>query len=79
MHDGMSIADDDYELCTRVENDEKLRFIPKEMYFGVSGATGGLSDDHDVGSFLTSSVQTLEEKAAEVRGSHYDSYVQILR
>lgn len=43
---------DDYELCARAEN----VVLPKEGYFGVSAATGGLSDDHDVLKFLTHSL-----------------------
>ena len=43
---------DDYELCLRAEN----VFLPAEGYFGISAATGGLADDHDVTSFLTHSL-----------------------
>lgn len=38
-----------YEICTRVENID----LPKNGVFGVSAATGGLADDHDVLSFVT--------------------------
>ena len=69
MHDGVTIMEDAYELCTKVENVPELSFIPKEMYFGVSAATGGLSDDHDVNAFLTYSVVTREEVATKVRAS----------
>ncbi|PAV78272.1 hypothetical protein WR25_17668 [Diploscapter pachys] len=36
-----------YELCMRAEN----IFLPRNGYFGVSAATGGLADDHDVLDF----------------------------
>ncbi len=67
VHDGVSIIEDDYELCARVENHAELYYIPKEAYVGVSAATGGLSDDHDVISFLTYSVLTQEERAVKVK------------
>ena len=35
----MSNKDDDYELCMRAENVQ----LPKEGFFGVSAATGGLA------------------------------------
>ena len=67
VHQGVGLADDDYDLCLKVDKVSVLLQIPKEMYFGVTAATGGLSDDHDVLSFLTSSVITYEQKAAAVR------------
>ena len=44
IHNGMSNNDKDFELCVRSEN----VVLPKNGYFGVSAATGGLADDHDV-------------------------------
>ena len=44
FHNGMSNSDKDFELCMRVEN----VVLPKNGYFGISAATGGLADDHDV-------------------------------
>ncbi|XP_065885525.1 protein ERGIC-53-like isoform X3 [Dysidea avara] len=35
--------------------------IPDEGYFGISAATGGLSDDHDVMSFIGHSLHPLDE------------------
>ena len=35
--------------------------IPDEGYFGISAATGGLSDDHDVMSFIVHSLHPLDE------------------
>ncbi|KAF7637741.1 L-type lectin-like domain-containing protein [Meloidogyne graminicola] len=43
-----------YELCIRVEN----VFLPKAGFFGVSAATGGLADDHDILDFSTFSIFT---------------------
>ncbi|XP_053214591.1 protein ERGIC-53-like [Panonychus citri] len=52
FHSGNSNNEDEYEMCTRVEN----VFLPQRGYFGVSAATGGLADDHDVLKFLTYSL-----------------------
>lgn len=43
-----------YELCIRAEN----IYLPKNGYFGVSAATGGLADDHDVVEFSAYSLFT---------------------
>ena len=52
FHSGMTNNDQDYEMCLRAEN----VVLPKSGYFGISAATGGLADDHDVFHFLTSSL-----------------------
>lgn len=52
FHNGMTQNDQDYEMCLRVENVH----LPKFGYFGLSAATGGLADDHDVYHFLTTSL-----------------------
>ncbi|XP_028155638.1 protein ERGIC-53 [Diabrotica virgifera virgifera] len=52
FHNGRTNSDEDYEMCLRAEN----VVLPKGGYFGVSAATGGLADDHDVIHFLTSSL-----------------------
>lgn len=52
FHSGNSNNEDEYELCIRVEN----VFLPQRGVFGVSAATGGLADDHDVLKFLTTSL-----------------------
>ncbi|KAJ4926047.1 hypothetical protein JOQ06_008231 [Pogonophryne albipinna] len=49
---GFTPDKEDYELCTKVDN----MVLPTEGFFGVSAATGGLADDHDVLSFLTFSL-----------------------
>lgn len=46
IDDGMS-AQPRYQLCMRAEN----IFLPRNGYFGISAATGGLADDHDVLDF----------------------------
>lgn len=52
FHSGMTNNDQDYEMCLRAEN----VVLPKYGYFGISSATGGLADDHDVFHFLTTSL-----------------------
>ncbi|KAL4154289.1 hypothetical protein QTP88_002111 [Uroleucon formosanum] len=52
FHSGNTNNDKDFEICFRSEN----VFLPKNGYFGVSAATGGLADDHDVNHFLTYSI-----------------------
>uniref|UniRef100_A0A3B3XRV5 L-type lectin-like domain-containing protein n=1 Tax=Poecilia mexicana TaxID=48701 RepID=A0A3B3XRV5_9TELE len=48
INNGFTPDKEDYEFCTKVEN----MIIPTEGFFGISAATGGLADDHDVLSFL---------------------------
>lgn len=49
---------EDYEVCAKISDID----LPSNGYFGVSAATGGLADDHDVLKFLTYS---LSEKTAQ--------------
>jgi mannose-binding lectin 1 len=56
IHNGMSNNDKDFEMCIRAEN----VVLPKNGYFGVSAATGGLADDHDVLRFITHSLRSPE-------------------
>ncbi|KAJ9593985.1 hypothetical protein L9F63_014626, partial [Diploptera punctata] len=49
---GMTNNEQDFEVCLRAEN----VILPKHGHFGVSAATGGLADDHDVLHFLTTSL-----------------------
>jgi hypothetical protein len=52
-HSGLNNdAKNNYEICARVEGIT----LPKKGHFGVSAATGGLADDHDVLSFLSYSL-----------------------
>ncbi|XP_055620382.1 protein ERGIC-53 [Toxorhynchites rutilus septentrionalis] len=62
FHNGMTNNDQDYEMCFRAEN----VLLPKNGYFGVSAATGGLADDHDVFHFLTTSLHVPGEIKSEV-------------
>lgn len=48
----MTNNNEDYEMCLRSEG----VVLPKNAYFGLSAATGGLADDHDVYHFLASSL-----------------------
>uniref|UniRef100_A0A8C9YBE6 Lectin, mannose-binding, 1 n=1 Tax=Sander lucioperca TaxID=283035 RepID=A0A8C9YBE6_SANLU len=48
INNGFTPDREDYEFCTKVDN----MIIPSEGFFGISAATGGLADDHDVLSFL---------------------------
>jgi mannose-binding lectin 1 len=52
FHSGNTNNDDEYELCLRAEN----VILPQYGHFGLSGATGGLADDHDALKFLTYSL-----------------------
>lgn len=52
FHNGNTANEQDYEYCLRAEN----VVLPKNGYFGLSAATGGLADDHDVIHFLTNSL-----------------------
>ncbi|VVC36955.1 Concanavalin A-like lectin/glucanase domain,Legume-like lectin [Cinara cedri] len=52
FHSGNTNNEKDFEICFRSEN----VFLPKSGYFGVSAATGGLADDHDIHHFLTHSL-----------------------
>ncbi|KAJ7335257.1 hypothetical protein JRQ81_013198 [Phrynocephalus forsythii] len=49
INNGFTPDKEDYEFCAKVEN----MVLPPYGYFGISAATGGLADDHDVLSFLT--------------------------
>uniref|UniRef100_UPI00398E6AD2 protein ERGIC-53-like isoform X2 n=1 Tax=Pristiophorus japonicus TaxID=55135 RepID=UPI00398E6AD2 len=49
---GMSEFDENYEICTEVRNVN----LASSGYFGVSAATGGVADDHDVLSFIAFSL-----------------------
>lgn len=57
FHNGMTNNDQDYEMCLRAEN---VR-LPPRGYFGLSAATGGLADDHDVYHFLTNSLHSADQ------------------
>lgn len=66
VHEGVSLSEDDYELCAKLEKIPELSWMPSSGYFGVTAATGGLSDDHDVLSFIAHTLEPLEERKEEV-------------
>lgn len=77
FNNGMTQNPDEYELCMRSEN----VVLPPVGYFGVSAATGGLADDHDVYHFLTTSLHQpgklqdlghLPEEAAKLTQEYQD-------
>lgn len=53
----MTNNNEDYEMCLRAEG----VVLPKAAYFGLSAATGGLADDHDVFHFLTTSLHATSQ------------------
>ncbi|XP_015768675.1 PREDICTED: protein ERGIC-53-like [Acropora digitifera] len=64
VHMGMSMKAEDFELCTRLENIA----LGKGGYFGLSAATGGLADDHDVISFITHSLTPPKKDGGSEQG-----------
>ena len=52
---------EDYEVCAKISDID----LPANGYFGVSAATGGLADDHDVLKFLTFSLSDASGKPTE--------------
>ncbi|KAF0301028.1 Protein ERGIC-53 [Amphibalanus amphitrite] len=68
MHNGITNSDKDFELCFRAEN----VVLPENGYFGLSAATGGLADDHDVIKFLTSSLATSPQDIKDERISEQE-------
>ncbi|XP_012275732.1 protein ERGIC-53 [Orussus abietinus] len=63
FHNGMTNAEQDFDICMRAEN----IVLPRYGYFGVSAATGGLADDHDVLHFLTTSLHPPGQIASDGR------------
>ncbi|KPI96370.1 PREDICTED: protein ERGIC-53 [Papilio xuthus] len=61
FHNGMTNNEADYELCFRAENVA----LPRGGYFGLSAATGGLADDHDVIHLLTSSLHSTQQQGGQ--------------
>jgi len=57
----MSNNEKDFEVCMNVENVH----LPKSGFFGVSAATGGLADDHDVLKLSVSSLRSPEMAQAQ--------------
>ncbi|KPJ17356.1 Protein ERGIC-53 [Papilio machaon] len=61
FHNGMTNNELDYELCFRAENVA----LPRGGYFGLSAATGGLADDHDVIHLLTTSLHSTQQQGGQ--------------
>lgn len=59
IHNGMSNSQE-YELCMRTEGVQ----LPKNGFFGITAATGGLADDHDVLAFMTHSMHAPADQLA---------------
>ncbi|XP_021357046.1 protein ERGIC-53-like [Mizuhopecten yessoensis] len=83
FNNGLTSNKDDFELCLRQENIH----LPKSGYFGISAATGGLADDHDVLAFLTHSLidtdkqpdmQQVPEQEKQKYEKEFDDYYQQL-
>ncbi|KAM3956239.1 lectin, mannose binding protein ergic53 [Aphomia sociella] len=62
FHNGMTNNEADYELCFRAEN----VVLPRGGHFGISAATGGLADDHDVIHLLTTSLHTAQQGGQQI-------------
>ncbi len=58
IHNGWTNIDSNYELCVRREDVT----LPKRGLFGLTAATGGLADDHDVIKFLVHSLTPPNEQ-----------------
>ncbi|XP_056288874.1 protein ERGIC-53 [Pseudoliparis swirei] len=74
INNGFTPDRDDYEFCTRVDG----MVLPGVGFFGISAATGGLADDHDVLSFLlftlTEPGQQLPPTESEIPKEEKDKY-----
>ncbi|UJR25079.1 hypothetical protein I4U23_006439 [Adineta vaga] len=84
INNGISQDDNAFEFCTRVDRIQ----LPKSGYLGVTAATGGLADDHDVLEFLTNTYsdrQSLAEnnaasdEQAKKYQEEYEKYEQELK
>ncbi|XP_022115341.2 protein ERGIC-53 isoform X1 [Pieris rapae] len=62
FHNGLTNNEEDYELCFRAENVQ----LPRGGFFGLSAATGGLADDHDVIHLLTSSLHSAQQGGQQI-------------
>lgn len=65
LNNGISQDDNAFELCARVDGIQ----LPKTGYLGVTAATGGLADDHDVLEFLTHTFSDKQKSAQNQAGS----------
>ena len=63
FHNGMSNNEKEFEMCMRVEG----VVLPKSGFFGISAATGGLADDHDVLKFNVFSLRSPDQAVTETQ------------
>ncbi|MEE6457937.1 hypothetical protein FKM82_000110 [Ascaphus truei] len=74
INNGFTPDKEDYEFCGKVDN----MILPRQGFFGISAATGGLADDHDVLSFLTFQLTEPGQEAptpdAEIPKEEKDKY-----
>ena len=84
MNNGISQDDNAFEFCTRIDGVQ----LPKTGYLGVSAATGGLADDHDVLEFMTNTYsnkpapgqdQAAAAEQAKKYQEEYEKYEQELK
>ncbi|VVD01410.1 unnamed protein product [Leptidea sinapis] len=61
FHNGLTTNEADYELCFRAEN----VVLPRGGFLGLSAATGGLADDHDVIHLLTTSLHSAQQPGGQ--------------
>ncbi|XP_032525317.1 protein ERGIC-53 isoform X1 [Danaus plexippus] len=65
FHNGLTNNEADYDLCFRAENVQ----LPRGGFLGVSAATGGLADDHDVIHLLTSSLHSTQQGGQQINSA----------
>ena len=84
INNGISQDDNAFEFCTRIDGIQ----LPKTGYLGVSAATGGLADDHDVLEFLTNTYsdkqvaaqnQAATDEQAKKYKEEYEKYEEELK
>ncbi|CAF3575516.1 unnamed protein product [Adineta steineri] len=84
INNGISQDDNAFEFCTRIDGMQ----LPKSGYLGVTAATGGLADDHDVLEFLTNTYsdkqatpqnQAATDEQAKKYKEEYEKYEQDLK
>ena len=84
VNNGISQDENAFEFCTRVNQIQ----LPKVGYLGVTAATGGLADDHDVLELITHSYsdrqisppnQAATDEQAKKYKEEYEKYEQELK
>jgi mannose-binding lectin 1 len=62
INEGNTNSSENYDLCVKIPTVT----LPPTGYFGISAATGGLSDDHDVMSFVVHSLTPVEQSRGKL-------------